>query len=79
MPSVRDIHKGYSGQLEFQILIWKGPPNPPSRHKLASRILSRFVSGSAALLTSSRNITTKMYSVLDRYGKSSNEEINFVT
>ena len=67
MLNVRDIHKGYSGVLEFQILIWKRPPTPPSRLKLASRILSRLVLNSAGLLTASKSISTKMFIILDTH------------
>jgi hypothetical protein len=66
MPKGRGIHKGYSGVLDFQIIIWKGLPTPPSRLEHASRILSRLVLGFAGLLASSKNMTTKMFSVPDR-------------
>jgi hypothetical protein len=66
------VHKRYSEGLKFQIIIWKGLPPRPSRLKHASRILSRLVLGFAGLLASSKNITTKMFSVPYRQGKSSN-------
>jgi hypothetical protein len=31
MPNIRGVHKGYFEVLEFQIIIWKGTPTPPSR------------------------------------------------